>query len=89
VGILRLYVPADPEDPEGFLSKVARLIGSLRIRAVSSGGYLVVLAAPPALKARVDVWGPVSDPVLRLMTRLKKALDPYQILNPGRFVEGI
>lgn len=89
VGILRLYVPADADDPTGFLSKVVALIRSLRVRALSSGGYVVVLAAPVALKARVDVWGPVSDTTFRLMTRLKKAFDPYQILNPGRFVEGI
>ncbi|MCS7313068.1 MAG: FAD-binding oxidoreductase [Acidobacteria bacterium] len=89
VGILRFYIPADVDDPARFLSKVDTLIRSLRVRALSLGGYLVVLAAPVALKARVDVWGAVPDPVFRLMTRLKKVFDPYQILNPGRFVEGI
>jgi len=89
VGILRFYISADAADPHGFLPKVVTLIRSLRSRALSSGGHLVVLAAPVALKTQVDVWGGVSDEVLRLMRRLKKAFDPGSILNPGRFVEGI
>jgi len=51
-------------------------------------GSLVVLNCPPAVKARVDVWGEVGD-ALPLMRRVKAHFDPAGMLNPGRFVGGI
>lgn len=51
-------------------------------------GALVLLAAPPALRARTDVWGPAPD-ALEVMRRLKQQLDPEARLAPGRFVGGI
>jgi glycolate oxidase FAD binding subunit len=45
----------------------------------------VVLEAPPAVKAKVDVWGSAGD-AFPLMRDLKLAFDPAGILNPGRFV---
>lgn len=47
-----------------------------------------VLAAPPALRARLDVWGapPAS---LATMRALKARFDPNGTLAPGRFVGGI
>jgi glycolate oxidase FAD binding subunit len=48
----------------------------------------VLLAAPPALRARTDVWGPAPD-ALEVMRRLKQQLDPEARLAPGRFVGGI
>jgi glycolate oxidase FAD binding subunit len=47
----------------------------------------VVLTAPPAVRARVDVWGHVDG--LDLMRRVKEQFDPAGILAPGRFVGGI
>jgi glycolate oxidase FAD binding subunit len=52
------------------------------------GGSVVLTAAPPALRARVDVWGP-APASLGVMRRLKDELDPRHRLAPGRFVGGI
>ena len=51
------------------------------------GGSAVVVDAPAAVKAAVDVWGPV--PALDLMRRVKDQFDPDHRLAPGRFVGGI
>ena len=49
---------------------------------------MVLAAAPPALRAGVDVWG--GEPAaLEVMRRLKAQLDPEGRLAPGRFVGGI
>jgi glycolate oxidase FAD binding subunit len=52
------------------------------------GGSLVLEAAPPAVRERVDVWGtpPASIAVMR---SLKQRFDPGSRLAPGRFVGGI
>jgi len=49
----------------------------------------VVERAPAAVKAHVDVWGPVELDALAIMGRLKRELDPEGVLNPGRFVAGL
>jgi FAD/FMN-containing dehydrogenase len=56
-----------------------------RSAAESSGGSLVLMAAPPELRHEVGAWG-APPPTLELMQRLKAAFDPEKILNPGRFV---
>ena len=56
-------------------------------RARDHGGSAVVVDAPAAVKAAVDVWGPV--PALDLMRRVKDQFDPDHRLAPGRFVGGI
>ena len=52
------------------------------------GGTLVVTAAPSAVRASVDVWGP-PPPSIAVMRRVKDELDPDHRLGPGRFVGGI
>jgi len=64
-----------------------RLVDRLRARCIELGGALVVLDAPPEVKAAVDTWGPV--PALDLMERVKHRFDPERRLAPGRFVGGI
>lgn len=49
--------------------------------------HAVVLTAPPLVRDRVDVWGPVSG--LGLMRRVKEQFDPDARFAPGRFVGGI
>ncbi len=51
------------------------------------GGAAVVVDAPAAIKAALDVWGPI--PALDLMRRVKDQFDPDHRLAPGRFVGGI
>lgn len=49
------------------------------------GGHAVMVAAPPAVKHGIDVWGP-PPPALAIMRELKRQFDPHALLNPGRFV---
>ena len=66
---------------------VRSLVDRLRAACAALGGALIVLDAPPAVKAAVDTWGPV--PALDLMERVKDQFDPERRLAPGRFVGGI
>jgi glycolate oxidase FAD binding subunit len=53
------------------------------------GGSVVIERGPAALRARIDPWGPVPAPALRLMRALKQEFDPERTLNPGRFVASL
>jgi glycolate oxidase FAD binding subunit len=57
------------------------------LRPLGSGA-VVVAAAPPELRARIDPWGP-PPAGFEVMRRLKHELDPEARLAPGRFVGGI
>jgi glycolate oxidase FAD binding subunit len=65
------------------------LVHPLRAELAGEGGSVVVERAPAAVKAHVDVWGPVERDALAIMGRLKRELDPEGVLNPGRFVAGL
>jgi glycolate oxidase FAD binding subunit len=74
---------------------VARFVAMLRAdvgRAPAAGfpparGSVVVLNAPPLVRAAVDVWGPV--PGAALMRAVKDQFDPGHRMAPGRFAGGI
>ncbi|SDT11348.1 glycolate oxidase FAD binding subunit [Nocardioides scoriae] len=68
-------------------AEVAALLARLREVCTRRGGAAVVVDAPAAVKAAVDVWGPV--PALDLMRRVKDQFDPDHRLAPGRFVGGL
>jgi glycolate oxidase FAD binding subunit len=51
-------------------------------------GSVVIHAAPPDVRAAVDVWGP-PPAALPLMRAVKQRLDPARRLAPGRFVGGL
>ena len=80
VGVLHAGVPADPEAVPAFVAR-------LRADAASWSGDVVVLDAPPPIKAALDVWGPVRG--LALMRRIKDEFDPRHLMAPGRFAGGI
>src|SRR6266700_187545 len=52
-----------------------------------SRGSVVVLHAPAAVRAAVDVWGPV--PSAGLMRAVKDQFDPGHRMAPGRMAGGI
>jgi glycolate oxidase FAD binding subunit len=52
-----------------------------------SPGSIVVLRAPPGVRAVADLWGPV--PALGLMRAVKDQFDPEHRMAPGRFAGGI
>lgn len=76
VGVLRVHLA------QGSPASVR----TLREAAQAMGGTLVVERAPAALKAEVDVWGPVGDS-LELMRQIKQTVDPHGMFSPGRFVD--
>ena len=65
------------------------IVSPLRDGLSAEGGSLIVERAPVELKRAADVWGPVPEPALTVMKRLKSEFDPRGILNPGRFVGGL
>jgi glycolate oxidase FAD binding subunit len=72
----------------GRIADTASRIDAIRREIGALGGSLVVEACPTQLKEHLDVWGDVGTS-LPVMKRLKSALDPRGIMNPGRFVGGI
>jgi len=84
-GILRYCFRADGADR---VARVTEVVTPLRAFATQAKGSLVVLQAPPELKARLDVWGPAGQG-FAMMQGLKEQFDPAHILNPGRFVGGL
>ncbi len=87
-GIVRLYWRGETGSPEKDPTSIAKGVEELRRWVLRDGGSLVILSARPAIKASVDVWGPVGN-ALFLMRELKRQFDSQGLLNPGRFVGGI
>ena len=54
-------------------------------RLLALADHVTILAAPPAWKSGLDVWGRPPE-TLDVMRALKEQFDPGRVLNPGRFV---
>jgi glycolate oxidase FAD binding subunit len=90
-GVLHAGLPA-ASDPTAVAAFVEKLRGSAALSGgtdtgPASRGSVVVLTAPPSVRERVDLWGPV--PSLPLMRAVKDQFDPEHLLAPGRFAGGI
>lgn len=80
-GIVRGHWRAE----DGDIGRMDQEIMSLRRRAVDGGGNLTLPVCPTSWKERLGVWGgPRAD--WEMMRRIKQALDPARVMNPGRFV---
>lgn len=79
-GIVRAHALGSPD-----LAELALQVDRLRTVAVGDGGNLTVPRCPTDWKDRLQVWGhPRAD--WALAERVKHALDPRGVMNPGRFV---
>lgn len=78
VAVMYAGLPGDTEP-----ARVARMLEGVRQTLIARDGSCVVLDAPPAVRAAVDMWGPAPDP--EALRRLKAEYDPGGILAPGRF----
>jgi len=78
---------------EGHLEDVTRdqateLLTILGRKAEAGRGNLIVTRCPAEWKATLPIWGR-STPDRTLMKAVKLKLDPGNVFNPGRFVDGI
>jgi glycolate oxidase FAD binding subunit len=70
------------------LERLAREVEQLRAAAAADGGNLILPRCPTDAKDRLRVWGE-PRPDWEIARRIKAALDPKGVMNPGRFVGGI
>ena len=78
-GIVIGHVAADLT-PE----RAAAMLKEHLAAATAARGNLIVTRCPAAWKAALPVWGARGD--AGLMRRVKEALDPRGLFNPGRFI---
>ncbi|MCU4178924.1 glycolate oxidase subunit GlcE [Bosea sp. BH3] len=78
-GLVWLAVP--PEDDAG----AAAIRGALH----RFGGHATLVRAPDAVRAAVDVFQPLAEPLMRVTVGIKKSFDPDGIFEPGRMYAGV
>ena len=84
VTLINLLPTPKGADDKPLIEAVRTLLAECR----KEGGNLVVQRAPADLKKALPVWGePGSD--LPLMKRIRVELDPFGVMNPGRFAVGL
>lgn len=79
-GLIWLTAPADAPDAGAAIVRAA--IGS-------AGGHATLMRAGETVRAAIDVFQPLSAPVLALTKGLKATFDPHGRLNPGRMYAGV
>ena len=54
-----------------------------------TGGHATLARAPEEVRAHVEVFQPLAEPLMQLTRNVKASIDPDGILNPGRMYAGI
>jgi glycolate oxidase FAD binding subunit len=62
---------------------------AVSVAARTAGGTWMLMRAPEPLRVAVDVVPPEPEVLARITRRVKEALDPHSILNPGRIYAGL
>jgi glycolate oxidase FAD binding subunit len=84
VTLINLLLDPKGADDKALIEAVRTLLAECR----KAEGNLVLQRAPADLKKVLPVWGePGSD--LPLMKRIRVELDPFGVMNPGRFAVGL
>lgn len=64
--------------------------GAAHIRAALAGhGHATLVRAPADIRARVDVFEPLAQPLMTITRGIKASFDPERLINPGRMYAGI
>ncbi len=74
-------------DEAAMIGQTTFVLNELGKLARSHGGNLVVLHCDSEWKSRMPMCGD-PEPSWSLMKQLKQKLDPRNLLNPGRFIDG-
>ena len=62
---------------------------AVRAAVADTGGHATLVRAPAEIRGAVDVFQPMSEPLLRLTAGIKASLDPAWIFSPGRMYAGV
>ena len=57
--------------------------------ALIEGGHATLMRAPADARARLDVFQPLPEAVMKLTRGIKASFDPDGVLNPGRMYAGV
>jgi glycolate oxidase FAD binding subunit len=57
--------------------------------ALASAGHASLVRAPEEIRARVDVFEPLSEPLMKITRGIKASFDPERLINPGRMYAGV
>ena len=61
----------------------------VRSAVAAVGGHATLIRAPPAVRAKIDVFTPEEPALAALTARVRKGFDPQGVLNAGRMWAGV
>ena len=74
-----LWVAVTPTEDEAALVRAA----------MPATGHATLVRAPDEVRAAIDLFQPLPEPLLALTRRVKESFDPRGLLNPGRMYAGV
>lgn len=78
-----IWIGLDPEsDGDAGAGALRRIVADL-------GGHATLVRGSSDLRARIDVFQPLSQPIMKLTSGIKASFDPKGIFNPGFMYSGV